>query len=302
MNSYSRLNLEFDGESRFSLNFQIYSHKAAQKWAQCLRDAQTTSRLFETERWYNFPGKKLGSFASLTTELNQVISALNVRHPGLITETLDPTHLQESINRLHVHFADSHLVQKRITAESSDLWLQFNNLLHAFESVERSLQVEAQAGLPNASIIFTWENNCKRPLDDEDYREFTIAKKFGTCYVNYCQVGRHLFEIFQAHDTDLSQEHVRPLENISADTYLWLGPSTGPQGFKKKMSDIEAWFHKNESAFRHLGLKWGDPRLAIGWIPVATLSIEISSVAEQKALIDRINQCDRISACNVEMA
>lgn len=297
---FSHLNLKFNGKNSFSIRFRIYSHSAAQKWALCLKEASTRSRILEADRWYNFPGKKLASLESLATELQKVITGLNQIHAGLITESLDPRNLQASVNRLHVHFADSHLVQKRITAESHDLWFQFNNLLHAFESVERSQQVEAQSGIPNASIIFTWEDNCKKPLEESDYHEFTVAKKFGTCYINYCQVGRHLFEVFQAQDTDLSHEHIRPLESASADTYLWLGPSTGPQGLKKKMAAIEDWYLKNQKSFGHLGMNWGDPKLAIGWIPVASLETDISSPLEQKALIDRINLCDKLESCTVE--
>ncbi|MNL39785.1 hypothetical protein D3C87_1620830 [compost metagenome] len=95
---------------------------------------------------------------------------------------------------------------------------------------------------------------------------------------------------------------MRPLENASADTYLWLGPSTGPQGLKKKMAAIESWYLQNQDAFRHLGLNWGDPKLAIGWIPVASLETDVSSLSEQKALIDRLNQCDKIESCTVETA
>ncbi len=302
---YSKLHIEFADapaslQPSLRLSFQIADHSAAQKWAHCIAQSQAHSQLLEDKRWYNFPGKKMSSLPKIALELEGVIHRLNELHPGLITEKPDPENLQDSVNRLHTHFADSHLVKNRITEISHDAWFEFNNLLHAFEAVERSLQVEPQAQIPNASIVFTWKDNFNTPLAELDYQEFTIAKKFGTCYINYCQVGRHLFEMFQAQDHELADEHILPLRNASADTYLWFGQSTGPQGFKRKMQDIETWFFKNEEHFKRLGFKWGDPKLAIGWIPVASLEKDLRNLSDQKDMIQKISQMDRIANCIVE--
>lgn len=262
--------------------------------------AISQSKILERDRWYNFPGKSLSTLAGVAEALNDVIAKLNQIHPGLITEKVDLDQIQESVNKLHVHFADSHLVKQRITDQSYPLWFEFNNLLHAFEAVERSQQVESSHGMPNASIVFTWENNFRESLAKEDYSQFTIAKKFGTCYVNYCQVGRHIFEMFQAQDEDLSKEHVLPLRHVSADTYLWLGPSTGPRGFQQKSEAIQKWFLENQAYFSSLGMEWGDPELAIGWIPVATLRSECRTPEEQRQLIHTINRQQSLMSCIIE--
>lgn len=298
---YSSMQMEFQGGSRpLSLSFDIAAHSAAQKWAYSLERAIQTSQLLERKRWYNFPGKTLGSLESVASALNKVIEDINKIHSNLIADCVDLYDIQRSVNRLHVHFADSHLVQQRITAESYPLWFEFNNLLHAFEAVERSQKSELESGLPDASIVFTWEQNFRQPLKAPDYTEFTVAKKFGTCYINYCQVGRHLYEMFQAQDCELSKEHIQPLRNLSADTYLWLGPTTGPQSLKRRSMAIEQWFLENEGYFADLGLKWGDPQLAIGWIPVASLRGDFSTFEAQKSLLLELNQHHSVQSCTIQ--
>lgn len=299
--SNKNLNIFLSGgsNSTFRLEFEVFSHPAAQKWAHCIERASVESRLAEADRWYNFPGTKMGSLSEIATALNDVIHKINQIHPNLISEPFDSTNAQVSINRLHLHFADSHLVKGTINESSYKLWQEFNLLLHAFESVKRSNDLEVRHQIPNASMIFTWIDNFKVNINSEDYQEFTIAKKFGTCYVNYCQVGRHIFEAFQADDLDLSKEHLRPLEFISADTYVWFGPSTGPKGLLQKMVAIEQWFKKNEAFFASLNMKWGDPALAIGWIPVASLKKPPMDIEEQKRLLQKIGEYTQIVAITI---
>lgn len=301
MKTYTTLNLNLKAanDSQMNLQFDIHPTSVAQRWARSVEQAHQQSRILEADRWYNFPGHSLSSLESVVAGLEKNILALNEIHPGLIEVNWNRESPQETINELHIHFADSHLVEKRITEQSYPLWFEFNNLLHAFEAVERSKQVENQAGIPNASMVITWEKHFKQELKEEDYSHFTIAKKFGTCYVNYCQVGRHVFEMFQAQDLELDPEHVQPLRSVSADTYLWFGQSTGVQGFTRKSEALEKWFHDNEAYFRKLGLIWGDPRLAIGWLPVATIRGQFNSVASQKELIHNISRMKAVHSLQV---
>ena len=283
----------------FDLQFQVRSTPVARKCLACLQKANSLSSILEPGRWYNFKKSPYANLEILTHNLNQTIDRLNQHHPGLITEVVDKNNLQQSINRLHVHFADSHLVHQRITEASYPSWFEFNNLLHAFEAVQRSQDLSEQNELPNYSMVLTWKDNFKTELNDEDYSHFTIAKKFGTIYVNYCQVGRHLFEMFQAQDHDLAEEHILPLKLVSADSYFWFGPSSGKSGLEKKYAQIEAWFKQNEELFRRRGLgAWGDPRLAIGWLPVADLDRTIHP-QEPRALTAEVSNFDHFKGCSI---
>jgi hypothetical protein len=301
MQNYAHLNLKLKSsdDTQMELKFDVHQNSVAQRWAQSLHAASQSSHILEADRWYNFPGHTLSSLESVVENLERIIQGLNKIHPDLIVINWNGRSPQETINELHVHFADSHLVKNRITEESYSLWFEFNNLLHAFEAVERSKEIEHQAGIPNASMVVTWQNQFKQDLHDEDYTHFTIAKKFGTCYVNYCQVGRHIFEMFQAQDLELDPEHVQPLRSVSADSYFWFGPSTGTQGFAKKSADLKNWFFTHQEYFKNLGLHWGDPKLAIGWIPVATLQGNHDSLEQKKELIQKMARMKHVDSLKV---
>ncbi len=253
------------------LEYAVLENSTAQAWFECLKQAARQSEIFEADRWYNIESSRYSSIKDLAEELTEVIAKLNQLEPSLINYQFDFENIQKSVNDLHIHFADSHLVKNRINEKTLMDWHRFNDLLHAFESIERSEKVERELGQKNASIILTFKNNFKKELQDSDYKRFTIAKSFGSVYINYCQVGRHLFELFNAQDEIAEDEHILPLQYMSADSYFWFGPSTGKQGFENKMKAIESWFIKNQERFAKLGFEWGDPHLGLGWIPVAEL-------------------------------
>ena len=277
-----------------SLSFSVRNNITAERWFESLKNAATQSTIYEADRWYNFKDSKYSSFEKLTKDLELCIAELNTLEPGLIDYQFDHNNIQKSVNDLHVHFADSHLIASRITEKSYDAWHKFNDLLHAFETLERSKTVETETGQTNAAIILTFHEHFKQELIDDDYEQFTIAKKFGTVYVNYCQVGRHIFELFNAQDEIAEDEHILPLKNLSADSYFWFGPSSGKSGIERKWTAIGAWFKAHESRFNKMGFHWGDPRLAIGWIPVADLTTPIESKVEQIKFVDNLSQFSRV--------
>ena len=65
-------------------------------------------------------------------------------------------------------------------------------------------------------------------------KHFTISRKYGECYVNYCQIGRHIFEMFNNQDEHAHDDHIIPLNRIGGSAYIWLGPNTGFETFKQK--------------------------------------------------------------------
>jgi hypothetical protein len=76
--------------------------------------------------------------------------------------------------------------------------------------------------------------------------------------------------VYNNQDEEAHDEHILPLTTISSSTYVWLGKSTGIDFDIERMKDIKEWFIKNDIANK-VGIEWGDPKLAIGWLPVAKL-------------------------------
>lgn len=278
------------------LTFKPRGTKVASRWVNAVGSANQHSTLRETDRWYNFDGHKYSDIMQICTLINNCIDEIEQIQPGLINEKVDFNNIQESVNSLHINFADRHLVDKNIPESTLELWHEFNNHLHALEAVERAQTVKRR----QSSIVMTWDNNHAELLEDADYEHFTIAKKFGTCYLNYCQVGRHFFELYLSQDDVARDEHVLPLKFVSADTYIWFGTTTPESFFNERMGDIQVWFEKNKDRFNDLGFKWGDSKIGLGWLPVADLISDCKTDSDEERYVAELSSYKKIVACEVK--
>lgn len=278
-----------------SLYYELFDTHSAFLWFESLKKANKESRLWDDKRFYNFP--QINTKTELLEKLKITVEKLNKAYPNLNIPQLNENSLQESINAIHISFVDDEI--KNPSLSKSQLWIDLNYLLHALEHAERSEKAIIRTGIPEACVIFTWENSFKQPIPDEDYVRFTIRKDFGHCYINYCHIGRHLLELFHAQDELAKNEHILPLSSLSADSYLWFGPSTGKNGEIKKMELIEKWFKERENAFNQQGIYWDNPRKALGWLPVAKLKDCPNSKEEQLSLINILSRFNQVKCINV---
>jgi len=281
------------------LEFTVRATPIAQKWAECVRQASATSSLRERERWYNFPQHRNYDLNFIAERISACVEGLNRFFPGLILERLDFQKQQESINQIHRHFADTNHDQMFVTTETKGLWNDLNTWLHAYEATMGSQKSELAGSQPLSSIVATWHDNHRAPLGIEDYPHFTVGKKFGTCYVNYCQIGRHIYEMSLSKDDVASDEHIMPLRFVSADTYIWLGPTTPPDKLVVRQESIRKWFHDHSAKFNSLGFFWNDPMLAIGWLPVADLAREYRDSSEQRHLVQHLARMHQVVSMDI---
>lgn len=275
------------GEESLGLDFLLRPTPAAQKWATCLQRAERTSFISQRQRWYNFPLQEKSNESFIVSRIDAGIQALNGRYPGLVPVTFDPAHGADSVNKIHVLFVEG-AGNAALDEAAKQTWSEINYWLHAYESCVRSREGELTSGIPEANIVVNWADPCREPLAPEDYAHFTVAKKFGTCYLSYCQAGLHLYEMFLEQNEVVPDAQILPLRFASADTYLWFGSTTGPRSLEAKNAAIETWFRSHEKRFRALGLHWGDPALAIGWLPVADLTPARVGLEAQLELVNRL--------------
>lgn len=275
-NAYSEMRLIVaapDGR-RKELVYDIRPSAAAQLWARCIEQARVHG-LRERRRFNGFPGNPSSDLEHLIGELLSVIANLKAFHPEIEFIPLDRSRLSESVNALHFHFAHSHHVTKAVNAENEQAWTDFNVLLHAIEMALKDKDIRQRTGLPGASITVTWNKPIHTPIPEDSYPDFSLGSDFGTAYINYHHVGRHFLEMFFANDDILADEHIQPARLLGGDTRLWFGPSTGHYVDKILMERMESWFKERAERFNRLGHFWGDPKTALGYIPVARLRDQI---------------------------
>jgi len=275
-------------KEKTTLVYQIRSIAAAQIWAKCIHYARRQSCLCDRDRFDNFPNSARGSLENLLKILNSTIEELKTFHPELEFPPINLENLQGSVNYLHFHFAHSHHVTKVVGKHNLKLWSTFNTILHAIENRISS----KDEGLPNAAVFFTWLRPLNCPIPEKSYENFCLNLEFGTAYSNYSQVGRHFAEMFWNEDDHLDDAHIRPSNSINGDTLLWFGPSQDHLSNRHNIEKIKTWFLARRERFEKLGWHWGDPKLALGFIPVARLK---ESLHTEKEINEFVNFLSRFT-------
>ncbi len=219
--------------------------------------------LDDTTRVYNFNDYDT-EIQLLLDKCNTTIVQLNQTY-SLFIPLIRLDHLQDDVNYVHTYFVDSDRQN-----DTNPLWIKLNDYLHGLEIIERRGREKFQG-----QVFCTLPDSIKFPIPDESYSHFTTKKRFGYCYANYPHVGRHILEMYNARDEDAHDDHVLPMHNIAGDFYLWFGNDTTESYDQYRMNEIERWF-KEKQINSIVGMNWGDPKLAIGWLPVAEIDHSVT--------------------------
>lgn len=209
------------------------------------------------------------TLATSVTKVNRLIDRINSQMTGVVIPQLRTTHLQDDINFVHVNFVENDRGTEYTRSVKARDWYELNGLLHALES-----EMKSQDSPEPHPQIFIELYGRRFDLPEEAYPHFTVKETFGFCYANYPHVGRHVQELFYAEDNAISDHHIVPMRQIAGGSRLWFGNTMSEEVEKMQMQRIKIWFEKNDLASR-TGLSWGDPHLAIGWLPVAQLRTPI---------------------------
>ena len=248
----------------------------AELWEQSLAHhcEQGHHLLDQGDRCYHF--SDFGSeLITVIGQCNRVIANINaVLGKGAIKRTINLDTYQDDVNHLHAISVEANRQQGHPGLEQ--LWTDLNSYLHGIEILERG----RDAAQPEGTVFIDLQHRRDWPLPREAYRHFTLDKTFGTCYANYPHVGRHVYEAWLSRDEDGPDDHIMPMHNIGGSSYLWFGSSSGRTNTPRKMAAVKEWFIA-ENIGKRLGMRWGDPHLAIGWLPVAQLetNIQLSDLA-----------------------
>lgn len=247
--------LSYKDGSVIDLEYKPLDLKHSELWLQGIKDFCDSGKpVWDNNRVYNF-GDKKEELKLRIDKCNTTIKQINQTFNESIPE-IGSKNTQQDLNFVHTQFLEN---------KNDPLYVQLNLDIHSVESVldvKGKYRGQIFVGLPNQTI---------RPLPDESYRYFSLRQKFGYCYANYPHAGKHLFEIFQSKDTDVFnyRDHLLPQNSICGNSYLYLGSSIRDIFFRGYRGIRKIFIENNLE--KRLGMKWGDPKLALGWLPVARL-------------------------------
>lgn len=263
-------------DEELSLFYVPRETSIGRKYFEALVDAQLLT-ILNQNRVHNFPGSAFDRY-TISEQLNHCIEAIHRYAPGIIALRAEPQMSQDHLNRLHYYFE----ILRGTVLDPPEFWLcaplyvqtalkQLNLLIHRFEDYERSEQRLRDGLPPKAHMILGFEERPRYPLADEDYLQCTKQLTFGAWYLAYCEVGKPLWDVFQDKDDVIKEADIRPLHYYSAEGHIEFGASMGDEEHQKLMAPFWQWWDENDAKLSRLGFTKGDPKNAIGIIPVADL-------------------------------
>ena len=281
-------------KERINLRFRIRQTKLAERWAALLKQ-DLPYGVRENNRFCGFYRDPKESIEREIRRINFLIERLKPLYPEIDFGKIDWTDIQKEVNRLHVRFADRHIVKKDLTKQSFQYWNDLNVALHQMEAYLSDMRNNSQP-FPCAEFTVTFHNQQKQDLSDKDYENAVLNRTFGQVYLNYSQVGRHIMELYQSKDETLPLEHIRPFNKMSSDFFVHFGPSYGHELHLSKLKKVKKWFFEREKQFSQIGLSWDPQKLRLGQLPVAHLEEPLLALKEIKAFLKKMARFQKVES------
>jgi len=163
--------------------------------------------------------------------------------------------------------------------------------------VHRCEHMQRQQTEQTPRFVTTWYGLPKsHHYFDEDYDLFTNNFKFGTIYLNYCEIGKTLEDLCKDKELDehsyAAEEAFKPFDYFSADFRV--------NFYNSKRNDDEMWkcFDTHSKFFTDKGYVMHDKRLSAGTVPVADIVTDLSN----DELIDVLKEHQYVSNVSVTLA
>lgn len=265
-------------EDQESILFEVFDTDIAQLWAN---EIKNNYPLYETDRFTHWPGSKKDE-TYFEKNLKEHVKIINNYEKIVDLENFDS---QGFLNQLHKHFEDmrGHVDYSTDWYKQLPVEIQFsvdkiNILIHEYES----FLAEKNQPFKNPTIVGTFSNRPTHLLKEEHYQYFTHRWEFGTVYINYCEVGKPLLDVFKDRDDYVGKDAIRPQSTYSADFMIKFGPTVPEEYALQKEKEFFNWYDQQKFNFKHLSL---------GMIPVAKIAHDIQ--------IDSLEKYDRIIKCIV---
>jgi hypothetical protein len=277
----------------YSLLYKIYHNDISYRWFDALKEQCSINNVIvEKDRMYNFPNDNWNEI-KIIEELNNCIDIINSKEV-VIEHTAYIGMPQIHLNQLHHYFE----ILRGGILSPAQFWQQssndvkqalerYNVIIHRAENFYKNGQEKFYP-----RIVCTFPNKKRYKLLDSDYAHFTLLRKFGEVYINYCEVGKPLYDVYKDNDDIVGEDNIRPLRYYSADFNAYFFDRS-ESNVGKFLNGMDQWWNENKENLKLLGFEKNDPKNAIGNIPVAFLQNydDPNSIIQQ---LCNFNSIDRV--------
>ena len=267
-------------QSKKSLFFKILETDIAQLWATEIKKEYL---LYENDRFTQWPGSNKDE-TYYQSSLKHHIDIIN-SYDKIID--LEKYNQQTFLNILHKHFEDlrGHVVYGTDWYATAPVNVQqsvdkLNVLIHEYENYLN----EKDSIYLNPTIVCTFKDRPTYNLKNEHYKYFTHKWEFGTVYINYCEVGKPLLDVFKDNDENVGKDAIRPQSTYSADFMVKFGIDVPDQFVIDKENKFWLWTNSKN-------INVNPSKAALGMIPVAKIVEKID--------INKLKDFNKVIKCTV---
>lgn len=237
----------------------------------------------DSTRFYNFPNTKYPE-SVVVDRLKQLLNVIKNYAPDIVDKDIGEKITQDDLNYFHHIFEvyhglydaqDQNEFFKNAPKEVQDALGDLNIWIHRYETL---------GSMPR--FVATWKYKPYRDdMEEEDFKLFSLGEEWGDLILNYCEIGKTLYDMWHDNDAYIAPEAFKPLKNFCFDFTVRFSEKTKDEwtGIEEK---IWNYFDQNEDFFHAQGYKKYDPKLSLGSITIA----KIETNEPKNIIIEKISK------------
>ena len=256
-------------QSDYDLQFDLLNTSITQKWLKHLNLFIEAGQPWDDiKRFYNFPNSEY-TRKRVAEHLQHLVNVINGYSPGLIEKELGEYITQDDLNYLHHVFEVYHGLYdqqsnnkffSRAPVEVQEALGNLNIWIHRYETLN---------AFPR--FVATWKYKPYRDLiADDEFDLFTLHEDWGDLRLNYCEIGKTLYDLWHDDDQYIAPDAFRPQHHMCSDfTVRFAEQSVAESQDIEK--NIWEYFDKNKEFFQSQGYKKHDAKLSLGSVKLGNL-------------------------------
>ena len=273
-----------NGQSDYDLKFKLLDYSITQTCLKHLDLFIASGQPWDDpKRFYNFPNTAYPE-SVVADRLKHLVNIIKNYAPEIITREFGITITQDDLNYFHHIFEVYHGLYdtqhennffSNAPTEVQDALGDLNIWIHRYESLGQ---------MPR--FVGTWKY---KPYRDEiaadDYRLFSLAEEWGDLRLNYCEIGKTLYDLWHDNDDYIDPSAFQPLKHLCFDFTVKF-TTTSAEEYKQQEKEIWDYFDLYADFFNKQGYTKYDPTLSLGGITIA----KIESNQSKEDIINAISR------------
>ena len=237
------------------------------KWYQEVRNIYKNG-IRENNRIYGFNNE--WTYDKCLNKIKENIKVIN-KYQQFIDYDIEKID-QQKLNDLHVYFetmigvdSTNNKVDRpgdyfdNAPDEVKNAITEFNVLIHRIESMDPD-------SFWSKRIVVTFNNRPRHLIPESELYRFDFRIIPGDVCLNYCHVGKPLYDVYANDDHSVTEENIFPQTHWSADFHMMFKKGLG---FKNSYhSDVAEWWQKNKTELNSMGFYEGKFENAWGLLKV----------------------------------